>query len=644
MRYSTLTVLTALLGKVLSTPVRRTSVTGITSDAAAFAQSSFDYVIVGGGTAGLVVAARLSENSAVNVGVIEAGESRFGDPYVDTPAYLGEGFFNPLYDWAYETVPQATLNGRSVALNLGKMVGGGSGLNFMIFGRGCQGDYDNWSQLGIDGGWDWAGLLPYFEKTESVTSGPLVTPYNLTEPSGTGAGEGTSGPLPISYNNFYSEIEGPYAQALLSLGVPQNADPDNGDTTGLFNSAASVDAATGNRSYSGRDYLLPNVGRSNLAVLTGAQATKIQFTQNGGNATATGVQFIASGTSYTVSAGKEVILSAGSLHTPQLLELSGIGDEARLSALGIPVVVANSDVGENLQDHQTIYSDFLLTDPDIPTISEQFYPHYPRLVLSKRSDTLFSNASYAATQEAQYLTNHTGFFTYTPSAVSFHPLQQFWTDDDLQTALAQLQTEIAQANVSTFISKQYQLQIDSIKQGQLAQMELVFLAGVLGEASSDQENFVNLANFASRPFSRGSVHINTTDPLASPLIDTAYLKFSFDKEVLVKGAQLNRNLTQIAPLSSFISSPLNPSADVSTEEEFENFIIDNVSTEWHQVGTASLGPFGAGGVVASDLIVYGTSNVRVVDASIMPMQIGAHIQATVYAIAEKAADIIKAAQ
>ncbi|KAJ3901688.1 alcohol oxidase [Lentinula edodes] len=618
MRYPTLTVLAALFGKVLSTPVRRTSVTGITSDAAAFAQSSFDYVIVGGGTAGLVVAARLTENSAVNVGVIEAGESRFGDPYVDTPAYLGEGFFNPLYDWAYETVPQATLNGRSVALNLGKMVGGGSGLNFMIFGRGCQGDYDNWSQLGIDGGWDWAGLLPYFEKTESVTSGPSVTPYNLTEPSGTGAGEGKSGPLPISYNNFYSEIEGPYAQALLSLGVPQNADPDNGDTTGLFNSAASVDAATGNRSYSGRDYLLPNVGRSNLAVLTGAQATKIQFTQNGGNATATGVQFTASGTSYTVSAGKEVILSAGSLHTPQLLELSGIGDEARLSALGIPVVVANSDVGENLQDHQTIYSDFLLTDPDIPTIN-----------------TLFSNASYAATQEAQYLTNHTGFFTYTPSAVSFHPLQQFWTDDDLQTALAQLQTEIAQANVSTFISKQYQLQIDSIQQGQLAQMELVFLAGVLGEASSDQENFVNLANFASRPFSRGSVHINTTDPLTSPLIDTAYLQFSFDKEVLVKGAQLNRNLTQIAPLSSFISSPLNPSADVSTEEEFENFIIDNVSTEWHQVGTASLGPFGAGGVVASDLIVYGTSNVRVVDASIMPMQIGAHIQATVYAIAEK---------
>ncbi|KAJ3864345.1 alcohol oxidase [Lentinula novae-zelandiae] len=625
MRYSTLTVLTALFGKVLSTPVRRTSVTGITSDAAAFAQSSFDYVIVGGGTAGLVVAARLSENSAVNVGVIEAGESRFGDPYVDTPAYLGEGFFNPLYDWAYETVPQATLNGRSVALNLGKMVGGGSGLNFMIYGRGCQGDYDNWSQLGIDGDWDWAGLLPYFEKTESVTIGPSVTPYNLTEPSGTGAGEGKSGPLPISYNNFYSEIEGPYAQALLSLGVPQNADPDNGDTTGLFNSAASVDAATGNRSYSGRDYLLPNVGMN--AQKSWLKATKIQFTQNGGNATATGVQFTASGTSYTVSTGKEVILSAGSLHTPQLLELSGIGDEARLSALGIPVVVANSDVGENLQDHQTIYSDFLLTNPDIPTIN-----------------TLFSNASYAATQEAQYLTNHTGFFTYTPSAVSFHPLQQFWTDDDLQTALAQLQTEIAQANVSTFISKQYQLQIDSIKQGQLAQMELVFLAGVLGEASSDQENFVNLANFASRPFSRGSVHINTTDPLASPLIDTAYLQFSFDKEVLVKGAQLNRNLTQITPLSSFISSPLNPSADVSTEEEFENFIIENVSTEWHQVGTASLGPFGAGGVVASDLIVYGTSNVRVVDASIMPMQIGAHIQATVYAIAEKAADIIKAAQ
>ncbi|KAJ3787877.1 alcohol oxidase [Lentinula aff. detonsa] len=629
MRYNTLTVLpfVALLGKSLATPVKRSQVNGITSDAATFAQSSFDYVIVGGGTAGLVLAARLTEDSAVSVGVIEAGEPRFDDLNVDTPAYLGQALFNPLYDWVYETVPQTTLNGRSVPLNLGKMIGGSSALNFMIWQRGSKGDYDNWSQLGIDGGWDWAGLLPYFEKTENVTSGPLDTPYNFTERAGSGFGEGTSGPIAVSYNNFYSTLEGPYAQSLLSLGVPENADPDNGDTTGLFNSAASVDVQTGNRTYSGRNYLLPNVGRSNLAVLVGAQATKIQFSQDGGNATATGVQFTSSGTNYTVSADKEVILSTGSLRTPQLLELSGIGDEARLSALGIPVVVANSDVGENLQDHQTLNSGFLLVDPDIPTI-----------------DTLFSNASFAATQMEQYLTDHTGFFTYTPSALSFHPLQQFWTDDELDAALAQLQTEIAQTNVSSFISKQFQLQIDNIKQGQVAQMELLFVAGVLGASSNDQQNFVDMSNFASRPFSRGSVHINTTDPLAYPQIDTAYLQYTFDKQVLIKGAQVTRNLSQTAPLSSFVSSPLNPSANVTTDQDFENYIIENVGTEWHQVGTASLGPFGEGGVVASDLIVYGTSNLRVVDASIMPMQIGAHIQATVYAIAEKAADIIKAAQ
>ncbi|KAJ4488387.1 hypothetical protein J3R30DRAFT_929429 [Lentinula aciculospora] len=618
MRYNTLTVIATLLGKSLSTPLKRTQVTGITSDASTFAQSSFDYIIVGGGTAGLVLAARLTENSAVNVGVIEAGETRFDEADVNTPAYLGQALFNPLYDWAYETVSQDTLNGRSVGLNIGKMVGGSSALNFMIWQRGSQGDYDNWSQLGIDGGWDWAGLLPYFEKTENVTPGPLDTPYNFTSSAGTGSGEGQSGPLPISYNNFYSTLEGPYAQALLSLGVPKNADPDNGDTTGLFNSAASVDSETGNRTYSGRNYLLPNVDRSNLAVLVGAQATKIEISQTGGNVTATGVQFTASGTNYTVTAGKEVILSAGSLHTPQLLELSGIGDETRLTALGIPVVVANSDVGENLQDHQTLNSGFLLVDPDVPTV-----------------DTLFSNATFAAAQEELYLTNHTGFFTYTPSALSFHPLQQFWTDDELDTALAQLQTEIAQANVSSFINKQFQLQIDGIKQGQVAQMELLFVAGVLGASSTDQENFVDLSNFASRPFSRGSVHINTTDPLAPPEIDTAYLQFSFDKQVLVKGAQLTRNLSQTAPLSSFISSPLSPAADVSTDEDFANFVIENVGTEWHQVGTASLGPLGEGGVVDSDLIVYGTSNLRVVDASVMPMQIGAHIQATVYAIAEK---------
>ncbi|KAJ3992893.1 alcohol oxidase [Lentinula boryana] len=624
MWYKIFIVLAALPGKSLSRPLKRAQSTGITYDAATFAQSSFDYVIVGGGTAGLVLAARLTEDSAVNVGVIEAGEPRFDEVDVNIPAYFGQALFNPLYDWAYQSVPQAALDGRSIGLNHGKMIGGSSALNLMVWQRGSQGDYDNWSQLGIDGGWDWAGLLPYFEKTENVTTGPLDTPYNFTARAGTGSGEGVSGPLPIGYNNFYSTIEGPYAQSLLSLGVPKNADPDSGDATGFFNSAASVDPQTGNRTYSGRNYLLPNTGRSNLAVLVGAQATKIQFAQNGGNVTATGVQFTASEVNYTVSAGKEVILSSGSLHTPQLLELSGIGDETRLSDLGIPVVIANSDVGENLQDHLTLISSFLLVDPDVPTIN-----------------ALFSNASLAATQEEQYITNHTGFFTYTPSAVSFHPLQQFWTDDELDTALAQLQIEIDQANVSTFINNQFQLQIDGIKQGQVAQMELFFLAGALGESSTQA---VDISNFASRPFGRGSVHINTTDPLAPPQIDTAYLQFSFDKEVLVKGAQLARNLSQTAPLSSFISGPLSPSADVSDDEDFNNYIVENVGTEWHQVGTAPLGPFGEGGVVASDLIVYGTSNLRVVDASIIPMQIGSHIQATVYAIAEKAADIIKAAQ
>ncbi|KAJ3734996.1 hypothetical protein DFJ43DRAFT_1037309 [Lentinula guzmanii] len=663
MWYKIFIVLAALLGKSYSRPLKRAQSTGITSDAATFAQSSFDYVIVVSdvrltqgeeqpdlywllGDCFYMIPSKLyssilslTEDSAVNVGVVEAGEPRFDDVDVDIPgstclcwrtisessslfhaAYFGQALFNPLYDWAYQTVPQAALDGRSVGLNHGKMIGGSSALNLMVWQRGSQGDYDNWSQLGIDGGWDWAGLLPYFEKTENVTTGPLDTPYNFTARAGTGSGEGVSGPLPIGYNNYYSTIEGPYAQMFYYPEIVLMITQDSGDATGFFNSAASVDPQTGNRTYSGRNYLLPNTGRSNLAVLVGAQATKIQFAQTAGNVTATGVQFTASGVNYTVSAGKEVILSTGSLHTPQLLELSGIGDETRLSDLGIPVVIANSDVGENLQDHLTLISSFLLADPDVPTIMHV-------------ADALFSNASLAATQEEQYITNHTGFFTYTPSAVSFHPLQQFWTEDELDTALAQLQIEIDQANVSTFINNQFQLQIDGIKQGQVAQMELFFLAGALGESSTQA---VDISNFAS--------HINTTDPLAPPQIDTAYLQFSFDKEVLVKGAQLARNLSQTAPLSSFISGPLSPSADVSDDEDFNNYIVQNVGTEWHQVGTAPLGPFGEGGVVASDLIVYGTSNLRIVDASIIPMQIGSHIQATVYAIAEKAADIIKAAQ
>ncbi|KAJ4501807.1 hypothetical protein C8R41DRAFT_913089 [Lentinula lateritia] len=618
-----LSLLTPLvLGAAVSSP-RDARINGLTTDAAGFAEQSYNYVIVGGGTAGLVLAARLTEMTNVTVGVIEAGFLRVGDPKVDTPAFIGQGLLDPDYDWSFQTVPQTHVSERNIAISRGKMLGGSSGLNFMIWQHGSQRDYDSWAQLGISNGWDWDGILPYILKAETVTPSP-VGALGYSGRVGTNNDfEGRSGPLPIQYNNFYSPFESPYAQALEALGVPFNPDPDAGNSTGLFNSAACVDVNTGNRTYSPVSYFLPNQARTNLVVLQGAQVTKINLTP-GSSAVATGVEFVVDGITYNANATTEVVLSAGTIQTPQLLELSGIGNPTILEQYGIPLIISNSDVGENYQDHTHVVSQFEVTDPTMPT-----------------TNLLNTNATFQQEQDALYLDDHTGIYTYTASDISFHPMQQFFSPIELASSIAQLQSEIAAANLSEWQTKQFQIQLSDLEAGTVGQMELLFFAGDIGGGAASGTEYVDILNFGSRHFSRGSVHIGSADPLAAPLIDPNFFQFTIDKEVVVKGTQIARNVTQTAPLSSLIKTPINPSTNVTSEADFEQYVLENVGTEWHPVGTASLGPQGAGGVVNDNLIVYGTSNLRVVDASVIPLQIASHIQSTVYAIAEKAADIIK---
>ncbi|KAF9022992.1 hypothetical protein BDP27DRAFT_1308011 [Rhodocollybia butyracea] len=531
---------------------------------------------------------------------------------------MGEALFNPDYDWNFETVPQTHVSQRNLPANRGKMLGGSSGLNFMIYQRGSAQDYNAWGQLGIGGGWDWDGLLPYFLRTETVTPGPAGALGFRGQAGESDEFEGRSGPLAIQYNNFYSPIETPYATAMQSFGVPFNPDPDSGNSTGLFNCAAAVDIKTGNRSYSAVEYFLANEARSNLVVLQGAQATKINLTP-GRSAIATGVQFVVNGTTFTANATTEVILSAGAFQSPQLLELSGIGSPTVLEKFGIPVIVSNPNVGENLQDHTNVASQFQLNDPTLPNTS-----------------LLNTNETFKEQQEALYLDDHTGIFTYTVSDISFHPMQQFFTPEEMTELISELQTEVAAANLSSWQHQQFEIQLAELQAGEVGQMELAFFAGdISGTALPVGTEIVEILNFGSRHFSRGSVHIGSADPLAAPLIDPNYLQFTIDKQVVVRGAQIARNLTQTAPMASFIKTPVSPAANVTTEDDFEQFVLANLATEWHPVGTASLGPEGAGGVVSENLIVYGTSNLRVVDASVIPLQIAAHIQATVYAVAEK---------
>ncbi|CAE6433226.1 unnamed protein product [Rhizoctonia solani] len=374
------------VGVVAAEVLRR----GISTDGADFASKDFDYVVVGGGTAGLTVAARLSEDSKVTVGVIEAGEYLPDDPVINTPSSAFSIPGNANYDWLFKSVPQVNSNNRVLNLPRGKLLGGSSAINIMTFDRGSKIEYDAWAKLG-NPGWDWNGLLPNMKDAERFTGvDPFRVNYTNTDPNDIFPSQGKSGPVAASYNDWYSNIVLPFGKSMANLGIPINFDPDSGNAFGTFNSATSVNRTTGRRSYSATTYYAYNAHRPNFVVLTGAQATKINFkdTVNAnktGKLVATGVSFIHQSKSYVVKAKKEVILSAGTFQSPQLLELSGIGNSTILLKNGIKTLIDLPGVGENYQDHMVLTTTYELKRGS----SIQDY------------DALRNNATFAAAAAAQ---------------------------------------------------------------------------------------------------------------------------------------------------------------------------------------------------------------------------------------------------
>ncbi|CAE6346970.1 unnamed protein product [Rhizoctonia solani] len=603
---------------------------GISTDGADFASKVFDYVVVGGGTSGLTVAARLSEDPKTTVGVIEAGEYLPDDPLINTPSSAFGIYGNAKYDWLFKTVPQTNVNNRELDLPRGKVLGGSSAINVMVFDRASKVEYDAWAKLG-NPGWDWKGLLPNMEAAERFTGiDPFRANYTDADPSSIFPSQGRNGPVAGSYNNWYGDITLPFGKSMASLGISTNFNPDSGNAYGVFNSATSVNRTTGRRSYAASTYYAYNAHRPNFVVLTGAQATKVNFKDSKNNnkpenLVATGVSFVHKSQTYTVKAKKEVILAAGAFQSPQLLELSGIGNSTILQNSGVKPLIDLPGVGENYQDHIFATTTYELK----PGSSSQDF------------DVLRNNATFAAAATAQYNATHDGILSYSGSILSFFNLNLMATSAEMANLTAQLAREIASENLTPLQNASYEIQKEWLKE-KVGLVEVIMNPGYSGAGvPKANTSYMSLIAAIQHPFSRGNIHINSSDPLVAPRIDPNYFSKSIDLQTLVHTVRFGLKLSKTEPLASLIVARQDPAPEVTTDNAIIDYVKASAATIHHPIGTAALAPKELGGVVDVNLKVYGTANVRVVDASVIPLHIGTHIQRTVYGIAEKAAKIIK---
>ncbi|KAK7472909.1 hypothetical protein VKT23_001016 [Stygiomarasmius scandens] len=588
------------------------------------AAQSFDYIICGGGSAGLVLASRLSEDPAINVLVIEAG----GDfaHLVDSivPGFFTKNLTKPEVDWMFFTTPQANVNNRSIYLPRGKGLGGSSVLNFMTLGRASKVEYDALETLSGKG-WNWSNYLKYFKKSETFSADPELSEKHDFKPDPEAFG--TKGPVHRVLPRWISQLHMPYYKALHSLGVPHQYDSSNGNSAGTGTGTGSIHPHTATRSSSVSAYYEPAKDRPNLTVIKLARVRKVLLSKgSSGKLVATGVEYSQDGLIKTVQARNEVILCAGSFQTPQLLELSGIGDSRILKTHGIPVLQHLPGVGANLQDH--LSSGF----------TAEMNPKYESM------DILANDPARAGTEWQLYESRKQGMFTAVSSvAYAFLPTKYF-ADVKLISKAAEDPAISRGADGLKGMTRTIELEKEWLVHDEVPQLEIVQVPAFLptaGYLPEPGKRYFSIFVALMHPLSRGTVHISSPDPLAPPAIDGRFLDNKVDVSLLVSALRFARKVTKTEVLKDYIIREVVPGEQVDSDEDLEKYAKNTLSTVFHPVGTASMLPLEEGGVVDEKCVVYGTENLRVIDASVIPIQLAAHTQATVYALAEKAADIIK---
>ncbi|KAL2062521.1 hypothetical protein VTL71DRAFT_6787 [Oculimacula yallundae] len=585
------------------------------------ASPTYDYIIIGGGTAGLTVASRLTENPKTSVLVLEAGNDHSNDTNVLAPGLYTGMYGNPEYDWNYKTVPQVHANGQVVAHPRGKQLGGSSAINFMFWTHPSQQDIDNWGELG-NRDWSWTSLLPYFKKSESYIAPSAQVKEDLQIEPIFPKLHGSKGPIINTFPDIYGPLDEAWPRTFQTLGSKVKTDPRDGFSLGGYTNLINVDLKSRTRSYAATAYYLPAAKRPNLKVITSASVQRILL-DDSDHVTATGVQYSVNGLISKVLSRKEVILSAGSIGSPQVLELSGIGNTELLEKHGISVVVSNENVGENLQDHIYVPIGYEV----IPGIT----------TLDNFTDPAYFNAAYEL-----YLLNATGPLSTTGASSSLLSCSQIGCSLKAPTIFP---------SAAPGLKAQYDLLSKYFNTEAITQ-ELTVSGGMSPQFVNDTTklfstsltgNFFSMLGVLEHPFSRGSVHIKSADPATYPDIDPKYLSHPFDLEVLSGIALHMQTVAQTPPLSNLLKgngTVYQPGYHKLTQKNVGTWIKQNLQSEYHPAGTCSMLPRKKGGVVDERFRVFGVKGLRVVDASVFPIMPRANLQTLVYAVAERAAEFI----
>ena len=602
---------------------------------------TFDYVVIGGGTAGLTVAARLSENTNTTVLVLEAGEDRSEDVNVLAPGLLTSLYSNPDYDWDYHTVPQKHVRNRVLAHPRGKQLGGSSAINFLWWTHASQKDINNWGLLG-NINWSWDLLQPFYKKSEHYTPPSLQTADALeTEFIDSGL-HGTHGPILNTFADEYVSWDEVWPRTYNNLGLGVSGDPRDGLALGGYTNLLNLDLTNRSRSYAATSYLRDARPRPNFRVLTGAHVQKILINSTSESPRAIGAVFFLNGTTHTVYAEKEVILCAGAFGSPQLLELSGIGKDSILREHGIETIVSNENVGEGLQDH--VYAPLgLQVRPGIFTLDDL------------ANETLFDQAY------EEYTTNHTGLLSTVNAMSALLSLEQVGGYDYPglnKTIEMYCPTTIGARSINQHTSHKHKHLQHSILCADIhteaITQEFASSGGYSPQFANDSSklfvsstpggHYFSIGAVLEHPFSRGSVHITSgTNASQYPAIDPKYLSHPLDIKILAAATLHQQKVVQTPPLSDLLEgngTVYQPGYYQLDENNVEAFIRENLLLEYHPCGTCAMLPQDSGGVVDEKFRVYGVDGLRVVDASIFPLIPRANLQSLVYAIAERAAEFI----